>query len=425
MSGLPKGWKEAKLENVGFVITGKTPASNDKDHWGEKVDFITPTDFIDSSKYIKSRDRKLSEDGENAFKRLLIPQNSVIVTCIGSDMGKVAVNKNQCVTNQQINSIIVDQSKYSVDYIYYLLTASKKLLRLYADGGSTMPIINKSTFSNLKFKYPSLPEQKAIADILSSLDDKIELLREQNETLENLAQTLFKEWFVNFNYPNATGEMEESELGEIPKGWRVFKLSELIDTINGYSYKGSELVEQSSCALVTLKSFNRDGGFQTRGFKPFVGTPKTTQEVFIGDLVVAHTDLTQDAEVLGNPAFIFENAGFEKMFITMDLVKVICLESKIGKSFLYYAMKDPRFKGHCKGYSNGTTVLHLSKKAIPEYEIALPKDLQLVKEFSEMADTITDKISTNIRHYQSLEQTRDALLPKLLNGSVRVQGFGE
>jgi type I restriction enzyme S subunit len=120
----------------------------------------------------------------------------------------------------------------------------------------------------------------------------------------------------------------------------MFQMDELVETINGYSYKGKDLVEESDEALVSLKSFDRNGGFQTRGFKPFKGNPKDTQEVQIGDLVVAHTDLTQDAEVLGNPAFIFDNGGFKKMYITMDLVKVISIHKDISSSFLYYLMKD-------------------------------------------------------------------------------------
>ena len=200
-------------------------------------------------------------------------------------------------------------------------------------------------------------------------------------------------------------------------------MSELVETINGYSYKGIELVSESDEALVTLKSFDRNGGFQTRGFKPFKGNPKDTQEVFIGDLVVAHTDLTQDADVLGNPAFIFDNGGFNRMYITMDLVKVVPKHKYISTSFLYYVMKENAFKGHCIGYSNGTTVLHLSKKAIPEYQICLPENFGLINKFIEISNTTTSKISLNIETIKSLTQTRDTLLPKLMSGQLRVNEF--
>ena len=210
---------------------------------------------------------------------------------------------------------------------------------------------------------------------------------------------------------------------EMPEGWIKYSLGELVEIINGYSYKGKELVENSNEALVSLKSFDRNGGFQTRGFKPFLGNPKPEQEVKIGDLVVAHTDLTQDAEVLGNPAFIFDNGGFEQMYITMDLVKVVSKHREVGLSFLYYLMKDRYFKGHCIGYSNGTTVLHLSKKAIPEYELYLPTDFDLIQRFTKIADDTTNKISLNIQVIKTLTKTRDTLLPKLMSGQVRVKNI--
>ena len=278
--------------------------------------------------------------------------------------------------------------------------------------GSTVQGIKRTEFSRVNIILPPLQEQKSIANILTAFDDKIELLQAQNKTLEKIAQTIFKEWFGKY----------QQELTP-PNYWRIFSLSELVDVINGYSYKGKDLVEVSNEALVTLKSFDRNGGFQTRGFKPFKGSPKTQHEVKIGDLVVAHTDLTQDAEVLGNPAFIFDNGGFEKMYITMDLVKVISKNENIGSSFLYYLMKDRYFKGHCVGYSNGTTVLHLSKKAIPEYQLYLPENFDLIKKFTKIANDTTNKISLNKEAIKSLKKTRDTLLPKHMIGQVRVNNI--
>lgn len=406
-------WKETALGEIGKVITGKTPSKNNPNDWGEIYNFITPTDIKNDDKFINQTKRSISEEGKVRFKNLMIDEYSVIVTCIGSDMGKVVISKNKSLTNQQINSITV-YNDHNVDFIYYKLKNSYKLLKRLAGSGSTMPILNKSDFSNIKLKFPPLPEQKAIAKVLTAFDDKIELLQQQNKTLETIAQTIFKEWFGKYQIGD-----------ELPEGWKSFELSQLVETVNGYSYKGKELVEESDEAMVSLKSFDRNGGFQTRGFKPFIGNPKPSQEVKIGDLVVAHTDLTQDAEVLGNPAFIFDDGGFKKMFITMDLVKVNSINDDISSSFLYYLMKDRAFKGHCVGYSNGTTVLHLSKKAIPEYQIFLPSDFSIIKKFTDIANATTNKISLNKEEIKSLKKTRDTLLPKLMSGQVRVKNLKE
>jgi len=422
MSSLPEGWVETSLgEVIGFVVDnrGKTPPLSEGKEYellevnavGERSrepDYSKVGKFVDKNTF------------DTWFRKGTVKQGDVLIPTVGT-IGNTAYSKQERGAIAQ-NLIALRANENTVPmFLYYFMSnpATKRML-LKLDIGGVQPSIKVPHLLGMQVTFPLKDEQKAIADMLSSFDEKIELLREQNKILETLAQTIFKEWFVNFNYPDATGEMVDSELGEIPKGWRVYELSELVDTVNGYSYKGVELVESSNEALVTLKSFNRNGGFQTRGFKPFSGTPKPQQQVLIGDLIVAHTDLTQDAEVLGNPAFVFENGGFEKMFITMDLVKVNSKVECIDNAFLYYVMKDRCFKGHCVGYSNGTTVLHMSKKAIPEYKLALPDDLRLAKDFSYIAHTLTAKISSNIKHLQNLEETRDVLLPQLMNGKIRV-----
>jgi type I restriction enzyme S subunit len=344
-------------------------------------------------------------------KQSIIHKNDVIFTRTGQ-VGEVLINKYGILHNNSFKVIPSEEIHWSYLYWYLKDTRVYNYVQKVA-AGSVQKDLNHGAFKTIEFKYPKdIEEQKAIANILTSFDDKIEILQAQNKTLEQTAQTIFEEWFGRYQIGK-----------ELPDGWKIFAMNELVKTVNGYSYKGKELLPESDEALVTLKSFDRNGGFQTRGFKPFKGTPKETQEVQIGDLVVAHTDLTQDAEVLGNPAFIFDNGGFNKMYITMDLVKVNPLHKDISSSFLYYLMKDRRFKGHCVGYSNGTTVLHLSKKAIPEYRLPLPKDFEKVKEFSAIANSTTSKISLNKDAIKSLGETRDILSPKLMSGQIRVNDF--
>jgi len=418
VSGLPDGWVVNNLGAIIELVGGGTPKTSIASYWNGKIPWLSVVDFNDDNRWVLNTEKSITEAGLNHSSTKLLDGDDLIISARGT-VGALAQLKKPMSFNQSCYGIKEKNNISNISFLYYLIKFSLKKINKNVHG-AVFDTITKQTFDKIFINLPPLPEQKSIANILSSFDEKIELLREQNKTLETLAQTIFKEWFVNFNYPDATGDMVDSELGEIPKGWCVYDLNELVDTVNGYSYKGKELVESSDEALVTLKSFNRNGGFQTRGFKPFVGIPKQQQEVKVGDLVVAHTDLTQDAEVLGNPAFIFENAGYSKMYITMDLVKVVSKNKNIDNALVYYIMKDRRFKGHCIGYSNGTTVLHLSKKSIPEYKIALPENLQLAKEFSNYANSLTNKISNNIYHIQTLTKTRDTLLPKLMSGEVRV-----
>lgn len=415
-NGLPKGWVETELRNV--VSSANTGLDAIKrapivvEETGIKCFRIQ--DASQKKGFARWGNTKVDEKNYDRFKLI---QGDILVARTGNTIGVnylVKKNMNSVFNNGLIRLRVNNKIDYTFLYKIIESRLFDKYIQSIAYGTSTQPNMQINALLGFKIYLPPIPEQKAIASILTSFDDKIELLQAQNETLETIAQTIFKEWFGKYQVGD-----------ELPEGWRVYQMSELVETINGYSYKGIELVSESDEALVTLKSFDRNGGFQTRGFKPFKGNPKDTQEVFIGDLVVAHTDLTQDADVLGNPAFIFDNGGFNRMYITMDLVKVVPKHKYISTSFLYYVMKENAFKGHCIGYSNGTTVLHLSKKAIPEYQICLPENFGLINKFIEISNTTTSKISLNIETIKSLTQTRDTLLPKLMSGQLRVTEFQE
>lgn len=412
VKNIPEGWKETTLNDVvsilGDGLHGTPVYSEDEGDYY----FINGNNLTEGSIEIKSETKKCSIVEYNKYKKNL--NDRTILVSINGTLGNFAFyNNEKCILGKSACYFNIEKNidKRYVGYVIQNQYFQKYIERLA--GGTTIKNVSLKTMREFPFIIPKDEnEQKSIAAILSSFDDKIKLLQAQNKTLEETAQNIFKEWFGKYKIGD-----------ELPEGWRNFELCELVETINGYSYKGSELVEESEEALVTLKSFDRNGGFQTRGFKPFKGNPKFSQEVKIGDLVVAHTDLTQDADVLGNPAFIFDDGGFKKMYITMDLVKVKSIHNDISISFLYYLMKEESFKGHCVGYSNGTTVLHLSKKAIPEYQLLLPIDFEIIKHFSEIADRTTNKISLNKVTIQTLTQTRDELLPKLMRGEIRVNEF--
>jgi len=413
-NNIPQGWVGTTLGEISKVQTGPFGSQLKNEQY---ITGGTPVITVEHIKDFRISDfdyPSVTNEDRVRLSKYLLKEGDIVFTRVGSVDLSAYVSKKQdgwMFSSRMLNVRPINQvdSKY-LSYFFRQPSFRSYIFRISV--GATMPSINTGILKSIPLSYPPLSQQKAIAKVLTSFDDKIELLQAQNKTLETMAQTIFKEWFGK--YQQALNP---------PNGWRTFSLSELVDTINGYSYKGVDLVEVSNEALVTLKSFDRNGGFQTRGFKPFKGSPKTQHEVKIGDLVVAHTDLTQDAEVLGNPAFVFDNGGFEKMYITMDLVKVISKNENIGSSFLYYLMKDRYFKGHCVGYSNGTTVLHLSKKAIPEYELYLPENFDLIKKFTKLANDTTNKISLNIDAIKSLTNTRDTLLPKLMSGQVRVNNI--
>jgi type I restriction enzyme S subunit len=176
-------------------------------------------------------------------------------------------------------------------------------------------------------------------------------------------------------------------------------------------------VEDSNIALVTLKSFNRGGGYKEEGLKPFVGFFKPQQRIFPGEVVVAHTDLTQMAEVIGRSARVEENEVHTTLVASLDLVIVRPKQLGITNEYIYCLLAYGDFSDFAYGYTNGTTVLHLSKKALEEYKVFAPPSTFLIT-FSEKVTPLFKQIDLNNKQSRTLAKLRDTLLPKLMSGQV-------
>lgn len=399
-------WKEYQLDELASVTGGKRlpPGA-----------FLTDTP--NSHPYIRTRDLAGNKVDANALqfvpddvfphiKQYIVTAGDIIVSVVGTiglcamipeELHNASLTEN-CNRISGFKTTLVNP-----EYLFFYLTGSVGQDELrQRTVGSTQPKLPMYNLREMPVPLPPIEEQRAIASVLSSLDAKIDLLHRQNKTLEAMAEALFRQWFV-----------EEAE-----EGWEEVELCRFVDCVNGVSYKSSEL-NPSKTALVTLKNFARDGGFRLDGFKEFDGDYKPQHEVFAGDLVVAHTDITQDASLIGNPVLVVPRAKYDRLVISMDLVKVVPKENWCSKIFLYHLMRTGAFKEHAVGYSNGSTVLHLSKKAVPEFEFLLPPK-EKVARFTEVAEDLHRKKDLNIVTIDNLTALRDTLLPKLMSGEVRV-----
>ena len=372
---------------------------------GIPVPFVEMKDLDNSLRYCESSQEKVLSggsrfmNGDTLFAR--------ITPCL--ENGKI------CQVRNLNNGLGFGSTEFHVfrgkdgvsdtDFVYYLSRWDE--VRDFAEhnleGSSGRQRVSKEVFDNLYLTLPSLDTQCRIASILTSLDDKIDLLRRENATLEAMAETLFSQWFVV----------------EAKEEWEEGKLGDYVELVNGVSYKGDEL-QPSNVAMVTLKSFDRNGGFRMDGYKEFTGNFKKEQVLHDGDLVVAHTDITQEADVIGNPAIVISKHQYETITFSMDVVKVVSKSEFFSNSFLYYLMKTQTFKEHCLGYANGSTVLHLSKKAIPEFEFRVPP-IEMARNFQEQVESFDKKIINNNSEIQTLIQTRDGLLPRLMSGEIRIK----
>lgn len=417
-----KNWQKVKLGDLGKVITGKTPPTDQKDYFEGELPFITPTDIADFDvRYNYTTDRFVSEKWAGKAKNLRIPKNSTCFVCIGSTIGKMCLVKQDSFTNQQINSVVVNELKSDPLFIYYLLKQNQiDILKEFGGGGAAKPIINKSTFENIELQIPQdISKQRKITSILSAFDDKIEVNNEIVKTLEEMARAIFKEWFVNFRFPGYQKvEFVDSELGKIPKGWEIKRIKDIAKINKGISYSSEEIKDNSvGLPMINLANFQRGGGFNPGGIKFYTGRYKTTDLVKPGDILVAMTDLTSNREVIGHPARVPSYAHWEKILISLDVCAVDTEELYI--EFLYYLMLRKEFSYLMASSAGGTNVAHLSKSVIENYSFVLP-ERNLIKVFQDFIKPVFSRINTVEMENQKLATLRDLLLPKLMKGEVRV-----
>lgn len=315
--------------------------------------------------------------------------------------------------NQHIFKVTPDEKIVDRDYFYFLMKNLKPHFTQIATNKQTTGLghVTIADIKRMSVVIPSLDVQREMVSYIKPIDDKIELNNEINNNLAEQIKTICTAWLSDYA-PFG---------GVLPDDWSKTPLSSIADFVSGYSYKGAELTE-SNIAMATIKNFDRKGGFKLDGYKEIVPSSKLkdTQHAELFDTLVAHTDLTQNAEVIGNAEPVMSKSGYSDIVFSMDLVKVVPKNNHISKFLIAAILQDKKFKAHCLGYVNGTTVLHLSKKALPEYQLYLPDDLSALKPLDELVTALYQQISANIEEITKLEALRDTLLPKLMSGELDV-----
>lgn len=296
-------------------------------------------------------------------------------------------------------------------YLYYLLSSLHLNERRI---GTSQPLLTQNILNNIEVEIPELAIQKRISSILELFDEKIKLNNKINNNLEQQIRTLCNAW-LNEYVPFG---------GSCPNDWELTPLASFAKFISGYSYKGGELKE-STTAMATIKNFDRKGGFKLDGYKEIIPSSKLKPEhhVELFDTLVAHTDLTQNAEVIGNAEPVLSFSGYNDIIFSMDIVKVIPDNPAISKFLIAAILQTQQFKSHCLGYVNGTTVLHLSKRALPEYSLRLPRDLKVLQPLDDAVSSMYQQIALNIDESVQLATLRDSLLTKLMSGELDVSNI--
>lgn len=400
-----KDWKESELKDISEIQTGPFGSQLKNEQYITGGTPVVTVEHIQDFRIIDFDYPSVTNVDRDRLSRYLLEEGDIVFSRVGSVDLSAPVKPHQRGWIFSSRMLRVRPNKKEINSIYLGYYFQQPRFReniVNISVGATMPSINTNILKGIRISYPELHDQEPIASFLASLDAKIDLLHSQNGTLEKMAETIFRKWFVEEARPE----------------WPNIELGEIVELTNGVSYSSEEL-KPSKTAMVTLKSFNRRGGFNRDGYKEFTGKYKEQHILRNGDLLVAHTDITQDAEVIGNPILVSSEPKYEAIVFSMDLVKVTPKDMTYSNNFIYFLMRTRDFKEHCLGYSNGSTVLHLSKKAIPMFELKIPPKT-VVQKFLNIVDPMIEKYFLNQSQVISLKILRDMLLTKLMNGEVKV-----
>ena len=399
-------FRRMKLSEIGQIVAGGTPKTKIEEYWNGDVPWITPKDLSShAGMYISRGERNISQVGLDNSSAKLLPKGTVLFTS-RAPIGYVAIARNEVTTNQGFKSIIVDDENDNI-FIYYLLKNNIDIIENHANG-STFKEISGSVMKSLEFGIPSLREQKAIAHILSTLDDKIEVNNQINKTLENMAQAIFKQWFVDFEFPNENGEpykssggeMVESELGTIPKGWEVVQFRDIFRFVKGKKPKTiAECEFKDSEKYLTIDVLNRNSVL-------FCSKEKVI-EANSEDVLMVMDGASSGAVYFG-----------QKGVVASTLAKLELISQKVSNQFLFYAIK--YFENDIKTHTTGSAIPHTDKEYTYRLMIALPTDISLPTKSDDLLCDISDTFIAREQENAVLKATRDTLLPKLMSGEIRV-----
>ena len=417
-------WKEMTLGEIcQKVMTGGTPLSNNEDFYRDGTIPWLKTKEVNFCR-IRETESYISELGIANSSARIVPENSVIIAMYGQGdtAGRVAINEIPLTTNQACCNLVIDKKIADYNFVYfYLINSYRELVN--AKTGSAQPNLNTRIIKEFPITLPTLQEQREISDILVCLDRKISNLRQQNETLESIAQTLFKHWFVDFEFPNEDGKpykssggaMVRSDLGDIPVGWEVGKSGDLICLQSGFAFKSQDFKNSGNHRVLKIRNISSNVvDIQKTDFISDSTASKVDSkfQVKSGDVLIAMTG----AEVAkmglvprtSYPLWLNQRVGLFREIIPGSRVFIYCLFTRESHQQL---LRDRGSGSSAQPNISGNDIEGISLVKPPQKILTI---------FSELVEHLINKKCANLQQIQTLTQTRDRLLPKLMSGQLRI-----
>lgn len=396
-------WKEVTLGEIGTIVGGATPSTKNTSFYDGNIPWLTPKDLsVNSNKYIFRGERNITEAGFKSCSCKMLPKGSVLFSS-RAPIGYVAIAANDMCTNQGFKSVIPNEETDS-EFLYYLLKYNKDNIASQGSG-TTFAEVSGKTMKDIEVVVPKEKEdQRRIASILSSLDRKIELNNKINADLEEMAQAIFKNWFVDFE-PFKDGKFVDSELGMIPEGWKVISLSEIMKYNGGSQPPASEFIDtyqEGYIRFIQIRDYDNDSHIT---YIPISKRNKLCDEL---DIMIARY-----GAALGRICWGLKGA------YNVALAKVIPIKSYyreylrcyLNTSYFYQSINNKGARCAQSGFNQSD---------INSYMIAFPIDETVVMNFNDLCSSIMDKRLSLKYENSRLSTLRDTLLPRLMSGELEV-----
>jgi type I restriction enzyme S subunit len=425
---MPGEWREYRIGEVADIVGGSTPSTADPSNFNGEIPWLTPKDLSGPhDRYVSRGDRNLSRKGLESCSAHLLPAGTVLVTS-RAPIGYVAIARNPIATNQGFRSLI-PKPGFDSEYLYYWIRAHVEELQRHASG-STFQELSGSALARIRIRVPPLPEQRAIAHILGTLDDKIELNQRMSETLEAMARGLFKAWFVDFEPVRAKMEgrwqrgqslpglpahlydlfpdrLVDSGLGEIPEGWRIGTLADL-SILNPEVW--TQETRPAQINYVDLSN-TKWGRIEAVTSYEAADAPSRAQRVLRpGDTIVGTVRPANSSYAFISEPGLTGSTGFA----------VLRPRIAVYAEFVYLAATAPDNIETLAHLADGAAYPAVRPQLVAATPIVRPPDEVLVR-FSQAAGPVLAKIAENERESRTLATLRDTLLPRLVRGQIHVR----
>lgn len=422
---IPEDWKVVKISSLFDMYKGTTPSTKIKEYWNGEIPFVTPTDITKIANqnkiYLESTEKYITKKGLESKGLKLIPENSLLFTSRAT-IGYVAINKIKVAINQGVIAL-VPRGDIEIAFFYYLFQQMKDVFKKLA-GGSTYKEISMSTLGDVKIPLPPLPEQKIIAEILSTIDKAIEKNSEIIVKTERLKKGLMQALLTGrvrvkvksgkISFYKETN-FKNTEIGRIPEDWKVVRLKDVAEIRKNKVRVSKGLREVAFIPMELIPNSEIFVKYEIRN----INSISSATYCEANDLLLAK--ITPSFEN-GKQGIVPKKVPNGFAFATTEVYPIVC--KKIDNLFLFYILKLKRFRKILEFSMRGTTGRkRVPKEALENLRIPLPplSEQQII---GEILSTLDRKLELERMKKERLERIKRGLMGVLLTGKVRVKVVG-